>query len=270
MMRLVTNPEELPTGSHAIALYGSAPEAARHMASFLKGAHDRRQPAMVLTSSDRMMELYRGEVARRAPAMLGSLRRIPGPHARPTSEGMRPVPEVMEFAAAHPEGATMCGDTLPGILTRKTLPEILAYESWFDGLRPFQHRGLCPYDLSRIPVDQAPEALGRLARAHSHGVLSSDPNPGVRFLQLLVLPHVENPPSEHLGWLARAVDYGLMDERPDQRAVELTPRGESFATALLGLPEYVRNAAAQAQGRGRRPRPGDARSPGLSFAPEGS
>lgn len=269
MMQLVKTPEELPTGSHSIALYGSAPEAARHMAGFLKGAHDRRQEAMVLTSSARLMGLYRREVSRRVPAMLASLRRIPGPHATPTPEGLRPLPEVMQFAAAHPEGATMCGDTIPGFLDRRTLPDILTYESWFDGLRPFQHRGLCPYDLSRLPVERASEALGRLAQAHTHGVLSSDPNPGVRFLQLLVLPHVENPPSEHLGWLARAVDYGLMSERPRRDAVELTPRGESFAQALLGLPEYARAASATARERRRKPpsRDGPPRQP--RFRPEG-
>lgn len=251
MMQLVRSPEELPPGSHSIGLYASPPEAARQMASFLKGAHDRGQTAMVLTADDRMWKLYRGEVSKRVPAMLDALHRIKGPHARPTSAGLRPVPEVMEFVAAHPEGASMCGDTIPGFLNRKSLPDILAYESWFDGLRPFRHRGLCPYDLSRLPVDRAPEALGRLARAHSHAVLSDDPNPGVRFLQLLLVPHVENPPPQHLGWMARAVDYGLMNELPREESVTLTPRGEDFARALLALPAYLRAAENAARTRRR-------------------
>ena len=270
MMRLVHEPEDLPVGSHAVSFYGAPPEAARGIASFLKGAHDRKQTAIILTSDDRMLELYRREVSQRVPAMLNALRRIPGPHVRPTAEGLRPVPEAMEFVVAHPEGATMAADTLPGILDRRTLPDILAYEGWFDGLRPFRHRGLCPYDLSRLPVDRAPETLGRLARAHSHGVLSSDPNPGVRFLQLLVLPHVENPPAEHLGWLARAVDFGLMEERPQEETVGLTPRGEDFARALLGLPDYVQEAAAAAQSRRRPHLEPELGTPSSGFRPEDS
>ncbi|HTT16846.1 MAG TPA: hypothetical protein VMH49_05775 [Thermoplasmata archaeon] len=264
-MHLVETPEELPPGSHSIALYGSAPEAARQMAGFLKGAHDRRQSAMVLTASDRMMDLYRGEISRRVPAMLSSLRRIPGPQVTPTADGLRPIPEVLRFAAEHPEGATMCGDTIPGLLDRRNLSSVLAYESWFDGLRPFQHRGLCPYDLYRLPVERAPEALGVLAKSHTHGVLSDDPNPGVQFLQLLVLPHVENPPAEHLGWLARAVDYGLIEERPREDTVALTPRGETVAAGLLSLPAYADAAAEAASHRrrgpeGRAPPPPEPRS----------
>lgn len=268
MMRLVQGHDELPSGSHALSFYASPPEAAHNMARFLKGAQDRGQSAMVLTSDDRMLELYRNEVSKEAPAMRDALHRISGPHARPTPQGLRPVPEVMEFAAAHPEGASMCGDTIPTFLDRRSLPNILSYESWFDGLRPFQHRGLCPYDLSRLPVDKAPAALGQLARAHTHAVLSNDPNPGVRFLQLLILPHVENPPEEHLGWLARAVDYGLIDQENNEESVELTPRGEHFARALLALPAYARSADASARDRRRAlaGRNSDDRSPKFEAA----
>lgn len=268
MMRLVPTPEDLPPGSHALSFYASPPEAARNVAKFLRGAQKRSQRAMVLTSSDQMMGLYRGEVARRAPKMLDALRRIPGPHARPTPDGLRPLTEVMEFAAAHPEGATLCGDTIPGFLDRRTLPGILDYEDWFDGLRPYPHRGLCPYDLGRLPVERAPEALARLARAHSHAVLSDDPSPAVRFLQLFVLPHVENPPDEHLGWLARAVDYGLVERDHPERPVALTPRGENFARALLALPAYAEAAEASARSR-RRSSAGPSSGPALPrFTPE--
>jgi hypothetical protein len=247
MMRLVNTPEELPPGSHAISLYASLPEAARNLASFLKGARAQGQSALVLSGDDRMMELYRGEVLQQAPEMSDSLRRISGPHARPTAEGLRTVPEAMEFAKGHPEGASLFGDTIPSFLDRRNLTEILAYEDWFDSLRPFLHRGLCPYDLAHIPVDRAPEALARLAGAHSHGVLSDDPRPGVRFLQLLVLPHVENPPEEHLGWLAQAVDFGLMEQDRPGEAVDLTPRGETFARALMALPGLADAADASAR-----------------------
>ncbi len=268
MMRLVPSAEELPTGSHAIGLYGSRTEAARTMGSFLRGARSRGQRAMVLTSNDAMLTLYRGEVRKQAPGLLDSVRRIDGPHARPTPVGLRPIPEVLEFARAHPEGATMSGDTIPTFLDRRSLANILAYEDWFDSLRPFPHRGLCPYDLTKIPVDRAHEALERLARAHSHGVLSTDPNPGVRFLQLLLLPHVENPPAEHLGWLARAVDLGLMERDRSEESVELTPRGANFARGLLGLPAFASAAADSSRSR-RRALHGRADRPALSrFTPE--
>jgi hypothetical protein len=249
MMRLVSTQEELPPGSHSLSFYGSRPEAARNMASFLKGAHHRGQKAIVLSADDQMLDLYRREVSIQVPQMVDALHKISGPHARPTPEGLRPVPEALEFASAHPEGASMCGDTIPSLLDRRSLPNILVYEDWFDSLRPFYHRGLCPYDLTHIPVDRAPDTFTRLAQAHTHAVLSSDPNPGVRFLQLLILPHVENPPEEQLGWLAQAVDYGLVNRDRTEGSVGLTPRGENFARALIALPAYARAATDSARNR---------------------
>lgn len=153
----------------------------------------------------------------------------------------------------------MCGDTIPSLLNRRTLPTVLVYEDWFDSLRPFYHRGLCPYDLNNLPVDQAAEAFTRLAKAHTHAVLSANPDPGAQFLQLLIVPLLENPPKEHLGWLARAVGNGLIDEgRGEAKPVGLTPRGENFARALRGLPEFARKAQLAAEphrksvGRGRK------------------
>jgi hypothetical protein len=253
-MQLVKDPEELPDGSHSVALYGTWPEAARQMGGFLRGAQSRRQAALVVSCDDQRLGLYRHELARRAPSMVGSLRKIPGLHTQRTPDGLRPLPEILEFAAAHPEGATMCGDTLPGFLDRRTLPEILSYEGWFDRLRPYQHRGLCPYDLSRIPVDRAADALAQLAAVHTHGVLSVDADPAVRLLQLLVLPHVENPPDEQLVWLARAVDHGFVSEDRTGGDVALTPRGENLALALRGLARYARSATAAAEARRSGPR----------------
>jgi hypothetical protein len=242
MMRLVETPEQLPVGSHSLSLYASPGEAARNMASFLKGARALGQPALVLSADDQMISLYREEAAKVVPELADSFRKLPGPHARETGDGLRPVPDALDFAQAHPGGGSMSGDTIPSFLDRRSLASILAYEDWFDSLRPFYHRGLCPYDLGRIPVERAPETFGRLAQAHTHAVLSSDLHPGARFLQLLVLPYVENPPSEHLGWLARAVDYGLIEEDRREGSVALTPRGENFARALLRLPEYAHRA----------------------------
>ena len=260
MLQLVSTQEDLPPGSHSLSFYASRPEAARNMASFLKGARNQGQRAIVLTSDDQMLELYQGEVSKQVPEMMDAFQKIPGPHALPTSDGLRPVHEAMDFASAHPEGASMSGDTIPSFLDRRSLANILAYEDWFDSLRPFYHRGLCPYDLAHIPVDRAPEALARLANAHTHAVLSSDSNPGVRFLQLLILPHVENPPKEHLGWLSQAVEYGLIDRNRGEDSIDLTPRGENFARALMALPAYVQRAndSARRSRHGSRGRDADA------------
>jgi hypothetical protein len=267
MLEVVPTQAELPPGSHSLSFYATRPEAARNMASFLRGARDRDQSAIVLTADDEMLSLYRDAVEKEVPQMLGSLHKIPGPHVRPTSEGLRPVVEALEFATAHPEGASMCGDTIPSLLNRRTLPNVLVYEDWYDGLRPFYHRGLCPYDLNNLPVDRAPDALSHLAKAHTHAVLSSDPNPAAQFLQLLVIPAVENPPEAHLGWLARAVDRGLIDDDRDEgEAAGLTPRGEVFARALRGLPHLAKRAPRTARDRETHVRPGqeDPRSPRFS------
>lgn len=253
MMEIVASPGEFPAGSHALGFYSSRAEAARNMASFLKGAQERDQEAIVLTADDEMAKLYRDAVEREVPQLLGVIHRIPGPHVRSTGDGLRPVQEVLDFAANHPGGATMSGDTLPGLLNRSTLPNILVYEDWFDSLRPFYHRGLCPYDLNHIPVDRAPEAFSRLAQAHTHGVLSNDPDPSAQFLQLLILPAIENPPETHLGWLARAVDNGLIREDQEEgKAAGLTPRGETFVRALRAFPAISRRRPRTARDRETR------------------
>ncbi len=264
MLQWMSTAEALPSGSHALGFYADRPEAARQMANFLKGAEDRQQAAMVLTADDGMLELYRQAVEREVPAMIEALHRIPGPHVRPTADGWRPVPEVAEFASAHPNGASMCGDTLPSLISRRTIEPLLSYEDWFDDLRPFPHRGLCPYDLTIFPVDRVPEMFTRLAEAHTHLVLSAVPEPSTQFLQLLVLPLLENPPPEQLGWMVRAADNGLIDdERPDGEAAGLTPRGAQFARALRGLPPLARRAAADADRASGR-EPGSARSPRIT------
>jgi len=267
MMELVSSPAEFPPGSHSIGFYGSRPEAAHNIASFLRGAHDHHQDAIVLTADDDMMSLYREAVQREVPQLLNSLHRIPGPHIRSTADGFRPVDDAMDFAQAHPGGASMCGDTIPDLLSRQTLPNVLVYEDWFDSLRPFYHRGLCPYDLNNFPVDRASEAFTRLTKAHTHGVLSRDPEPSTQFLQLLVLPAVENPPEAHLGWLARAVDRGFIDDDQDEgQAANLTPRGEVFARALRGMPTFARKLPRTGRDRETRVVRGqeDPRSPRFS------
>lgn len=128
----------------------------------------------------------------------------------------------------------------PSFLDQPSPPAILDPEEWFDGLRPFRHRGLCPYDLARLLLEHASVVLRRLARAHSHLVLSHDSSPAVRSVHLLFLPRVESPPEENFRWLAHFVDYGLIAQSRNEAPVDLAPRGRDFARVLLGLPRYLR------------------------------
>ena len=235
MTRWVATTEELPTGTHALAFYASRAEAARNIASFLKGGANRAQPGAVWTDSDEMLHLYRQEVARVAPTMQDSFHRLSGAHTEPTPEGRRPLPQIVSYLAGFPDGVTTVGDTIPHYLDRENLAEYLDYERWFDSQRPFAHRGLCPYDMTALPVDQAAKALLGLARAHSHAVLSEDPTPGVRLLQLLIAPQLENPPRWLTVWLNRAADARLIEFGISGETATLTLRGAQLARALLAM-----------------------------------
>jgi hypothetical protein len=235
MTRWVTTTEELPTGTHALALYGSRAEAARNIVGFLKGGANRAQPGAVWTDSEEMLRLYRTEVERVVPSMRESFHRLSGAHTEPTPDGRRPLPQIVSYLAGFPEGVSTVGDTIPHYLDRQNLAEYLDYERWFDSQRPYAHRGLCPYDITALPVDQAAKALLGLARSHTHAVLSEDPDPGVRLLQLLVAPQLENPPRWLIVWLDRAADQGLIEFGVSGETATLTLRGVQLARALLAM-----------------------------------
>lgn len=233
MTHWVAHPEELPTGTHALALYGSHAEAARFIGGFLVGGANRSQPGVVWSDSEEMMRLYRQEVARAAPAMDVVYQRLSSPHTEATPDGRRPLPQILTYLAGFSDGVSTVGDTIPHYLDRENLAEYLDYERWFDSQRPYAHRGLCPYDLTRLPVDQAAKALLALARSHTHAVLSEDAAPGVRLLQLLIAPQLDNPPRWLTVWLGRAVDHGLIELGVSGETATLTLRGAQLARALL-------------------------------------
>jgi hypothetical protein len=235
MVELLPDTREIAPGAHAIEFYATPSEAARNMARFLRGADDFHQPAIVLTADDAQLARYRAAAAEIAPAMAGSFRRIPGLHTYSTRDGRRPDPSAMQFAAEHPGGASLCGDTISSDLNDRNVGEYLAYEAWFDQLRPFPHRALCPYDLTRIPIDRASEALRELTRHHTHAVLSDDPNPGVQLLQLLLVPLLDRPPAPQRVYLDRAIAERLVERRGRDDVVGLTLRGEQLVRALVGL-----------------------------------
>jgi hypothetical protein len=234
----VDRTEHLAPGSHAMSLYASADEEDRNLLGFLAGADAFGQASLWLTGTpegDRMRRC-RAELARRAQNAPTRIVQLAGSHTRATPQGLRPLDDALAFAAAHPEGATLVGDTIPTYLTGETLPDYLAYESWFDRLRPFPHRALCPYDLSRVPLGRATEAIVGLALRHSHVVLSDDPRPEVRLLQLLIIPHVPNPPLGQRMALERAIEHRLLRPTGTPEVVGLTLRGEQLIRALRHRP----------------------------------
>jgi DcmR-like sensory protein len=236
MTVLVPSTEEAPAGSHVLSFYASDSEAAESVAGFLRGARGLGQPAIVLTSDAHRLNLYESAVARRVPQMAGVFRLVSGPHLHLTPEGLRPPEEVEAFTNAHARGASTCSDAIPDVLTRENLDTYLEYERWYDTLRPYVHRGMCPYDVTRLPVDLASWALQELADVHSHVVLSRDPSPAVQLLQLLVVATAENPAAAQRDSVDRALTRGVVQRGGPNERLELTPRGENLVRALLTFP----------------------------------
>lgn len=238
MTEWVDRTEHLPPGAHAMSFYASAEEGDRNLLGFLASGETFGQRALWLTGTPDGARLrgVRAELARRAPGSEPTILLLGGPHTRATPDGLRPLEDALAFAAAHPEGATLVGDTIPTYLNGQTLADYLAYESWFDRLRPYPHRALCPYDLSRVPLERATEAIVGLALRHSHIVLSDDPHPAVRLLQLLAIPHVPNPPGVQRRALERAIDHRLLVRTGTPEVVGLSLRGEQLVRALRHRP----------------------------------
>jgi hypothetical protein len=230
----VERTEQVPPGAHAMALYGSSDEGERAVLGFVAGAERFAQPALWLTgmSDAERLRRCRAELDQRAPHGERTIVPLRGPQIRETPQGLRPLDDALAYAAAHPAGATLVGDTIPTYLTGDTLGGYLEYERWFDRLRPFPHRALCPYDLSRLPLLRAPAAIVGLALRHSHLVLSDDPRPAVRLLQLLVIPHLPNAPPVQRVAVDRAIDHRLLRRTGGEDVVGLTLRGEQLVRAL--------------------------------------
>lgn len=236
MPELLPSPQELPAGAHGIALYASPAEAARQMARFLRGARDLAQPERysprTTTSSASTRTPWARSRRRCGRSSTASPVRTP---IRPrTGSARRRQP--CSLRPPIPRARACVGTRSPATSTGPISDRYLRYEAWFDSLRPFRHRAMCPYDLTRLPLDRATEAFARLASAHTHAVLSDDPNPGVRLLQLLLVPHLDRAPVAQDVYLRRAIDARLIAPRPGTRdVVGLTLRGQQLVRALVGL-----------------------------------
>lgn len=226
MAALLDDLQHLPAGSHCVSFHASEEEAARHAVSFLSGAEP-STGVRYWVPDERLRSYYDHWLAAEAPRQVGCVAVLTHEQVAPGADGeLRPVPEVLEFVRAHPEGVTAAGDTLSRYWSAENLPEHLEYEEWFDQQPRAHSRFLCPYDLRRIPPGSAPEALAKLTDAHSHVVLSASREPGVRLLQLFLFHPVERLPEaldENLGW---AVRRGLIELDGRREALSLTPAGE--------------------------------------------
>ena len=214
----------VPVGSHCISFYASREEAADQAVEFLAGS-PAGQAASYWVGDDRLKQTYREKLLLRAPDRYGSVKVLETGQVRPVDGKLRPVDEVQAFVTAHPEGVTAGGDTITQHWSAETVPDYLEYEAWFDERPRESSRFLCPYDLRRVPGDDAPETLRKLGARHSHVVLSSSPDPAVRLLQLFLFPTPADLPPELLGTLDWAEGKGLIGSVDPSEEISLTDAG---------------------------------------------
>jgi hypothetical protein len=196
----------LPVGSHCISFHASQEEATDHAVDFLAGSPP-GQAASYWVSDSAQQVACQEKLAVRAPSQVGCVRVLEEEQVRPTNGHLRPIDEVLRFVGSHPEGVTGGADTLSQRLTPGNVPDHLEYEAWFDRQPRDGSRFLCPYDLRRIPPDDAPATLRELGAHHSHAVLSSSPEPAVRLLQLFIFATPAELPPEldpTFGWAVRS------------------------------------------------------------------
>jgi hypothetical protein len=225
MPMLLADLEDLPLGSHAASFHVSREEAAHNAVSLLAGAPKGQAASYWVADSD-TAKYYSLWLAREAPDHVGCIAILPHEQVDRVGGKLRPTSEILSFVQGHPEGVTASGETITRYWTPKDIPDHLEYEAWFQEQPRDASRFLCPYDLRKVPTTMAPDVLRDLGSHHSHVVLSSSPEPGVRLLQLFVFPTIEQIPEPldgTLGWGLKK-DY-IEIERPT-RELTLTRAGE--------------------------------------------
>jgi hypothetical protein len=227
---VLTDLRELPPGSHCVSFHTDVTEAADDAAEFLAGAPE-GQAAAYWVGDTALQAYYQGRVAEEAPHQVGCVMVLSEEQVHPVDGRLRPIDTVVDFVRSHPEGVSGAGETLTLYLTPENVPEHLEYESWFDAQPRDGSRFLCPYDLRRVPPDQAPEILRDLGKHHSHVALSPSNEPAVRLLQLFIFEtpaDVPPPLAETLDWALRA---GFVRRGDPDVPLELTPEGEALVEA---------------------------------------
>ncbi len=225
MPTIVEELRRLPAGAHCLSLHTTQVEAAGHAASFLSGTPE-GQAARYWVPDPALAEQYRAAARESAPARVDCVAVLRGEQVAPLEGKLRPVAEVRDFLAQHPEGVSGAAETITRYWAPESIPAHLEYEAWLDS-QPREHsRFLCPYDLRQIPPELGPGVLRGLGARHSHLALSGSRELGVRLLQLFAFPTIaEMPTALHptLGW---AVQRGLVELHTASRELSLTVAGE--------------------------------------------
>ena len=195
---------EVPVGGHCVSFHATQEEAADQAASFVAGAAP-SQAASYWVPQPGLLPLYRDRMASMDARRVRSIRVLAGPQVHRVGQRLRPVEEVAAFVERHPEGVTGGAETISWYWTADDIKDHLEYEQWFQ-LQPRAHsRFLCPYDLRRIPADDALPILRELVGHHSHLVLSRGRDESIRLLQLLLFSDAREIPP----WLASDLAWGL-------------------------------------------------------------
>ena len=223
----------LPLGSHCVSFHASREEAADQAVSFLAGRPDGQAAAFWVADSS-LLAYYDEKIAERAPEQVGCVHVLPHEQVGPVAGKLRPVEEVQEFLADHPEGVTGGADTLSLYWSPETIPDHLEYEAWFQQQPRDGSRFLCPYDLRRVPPESAPEVMRELGKNHSHAALSTSEEPAVRLLQLFVFGTAESLPSQLGETLTWARDTGLVEVGQPTDDLALTESGEEVVREWSG------------------------------------
>lgn len=229
MAELVEDLAALPNGSHCVSFHVGPGEAADHAVSFLAG-NPPGNAASFWVSDSELVPIYEEKLARVAPEQVGCVRALDHEQVERTGDRLRPVAEVTEFVKAHPEGVSGGADTITQYWAPPNVADHLEYEAWFDSQPRERSRFLCPYDLRRVPTEEAPSILRELGRHHSHVQLSSSSNPGVRLLQLFVFSTptaLPEPVREIFHW---AVGQGYVEDRGPEAEFALTSAGRQLVS----------------------------------------
>ncbi|HTZ62150.1 MAG TPA: hypothetical protein VMC82_05900 [Thermoplasmata archaeon] len=224
MTQVLEDLAELPLGSHALSLHADADEAEDHAIRFLSGTPE-GGTAIYFVNDERTSAEYNARLADVSPGHVGCVVALGHEQVELVDGKLRPAREVQEFFADHQDGVTAGGDTLSMYWTSTNVPEHLEYEQWFDQQPRVDSRFVCPYDLRKVPSDQATEILAELGRHHSHVVLSSSPEPAIRLLQLFVFETAGDLPRQLAANLRWAVEQGYVHPSGPLDPLQLTPTG---------------------------------------------
>jgi len=224
---VLSDPREIPLGSHCVCFHATKAEAAGHAAEFLAGTPD-GQSARFWVEDGNAAAFYARAAGDHAPQHVGCVAVLGKEQVEPDGGALRPVPDVREFIENHPEGVSAGADTISAYWTGENLTDHLEYERWFDVQPRENSRFICPYDLRTVPPDHAISAMRGLGASHTHVVLSGCTDEGARLLQLFVFPSMQEIPSRlhpALGW---AVKNRLVTVDEPTGELMITPLGEQL------------------------------------------